>query len=187
VLTGHADEISDLYFSHDGDILYSSSRNGELNFWNVVTGESIYYTDISGGIHDIALSPDGNLLAIATYTRNVLLLSARNGVVVRTIDTSYIATIGVSFHPNGRFLATNAPSRVDVFNLDDLDESLLTDGVITAIQFHPTQPILAIHPDGGGLEFWNTDSNSLIADIPGSLFAEAEENLTIGGRNQIHR
>jgi WD40 repeat protein len=62
-------------------------------------------------IHDVAFSPDGNLLATCSYDRLIKLWDVETGKEIRTLQDHSDAIYGVSFSPDGKLLASGAADR----------------------------------------------------------------------------
>lgn len=63
VLKGHTSRVWSLAFSPDGRTLTSGSDDHELRQWNVATGQTVAVAPIEDAPENMALSPDGRVLA----------------------------------------------------------------------------------------------------------------------------
>jgi WD40 repeat protein/class 3 adenylate cyclase len=105
---GHTDWVSRVDVSTDGMRAATSSWDHTARIWNARTGrlESTIELDTSG--RDIALSPDGSLIATAEADAGVSafrLWNASTGKEVRTLLRPSAFANAVAFSPDGRFVA----------------------------------------------------------------------------------
>jgi WD40 repeat protein len=107
-------------FSPDGDVVISGSISGELQLWNIETGESFAslqqerdYTEIL-----VAFSPDGATVASANYTGNLNLWDTSSGDLQERYQFSNILAIG--FEADGSLLAALAkePNNLEIWDVN---------------------------------------------------------------------
>ncbi|MBS0264343.1 MAG: hypothetical protein JSS02_20570 [Planctomycetes bacterium] len=77
-LVGNTKTISGLAYSPAGDAIYASSEDGTVRRYNA-DGNQAWAQNHGAAIHDLALSPDGNLLATAGENNQVRVWQAANG------------------------------------------------------------------------------------------------------------
>ena len=68
-LRGHQEEIKDLAFSRDGTRLFSASGDKFVRVWHIETETQLLQLKHDIPVLELALSPDGTVLATATNTR----------------------------------------------------------------------------------------------------------------------
>ena len=73
-LAGHTDWIASLAFCPDGRRLVSRAKDASIRVWDMATGQCLAsWRDVGlttpGGVHNVAVSPDGKLLAAAVGSR----------------------------------------------------------------------------------------------------------------------
>jgi WD40 repeat protein len=95
-----------LVFTPDGQTLVSAGF--PTCAWDVSTGRERYRLDeLTGRLPaSVAVSPDGKLLAVGTYTRSVHLCDARTGAEALEVSGLAGAVWGLAFTPDGRALAS---------------------------------------------------------------------------------
>ena len=111
IFTGHSGPINDLIFDASGDILYSSTgsqrmtHRGEVFAWNIKEEKLEFrYEDISGTT-DMAISPDGAVLAVSSYADAIHLLDAKTGELKKTVGTATQIYSALDFSSDGQRLA----------------------------------------------------------------------------------
>jgi WD40 repeat protein len=110
--TAHNGRVRALGYSPDGAMLVSGSGDDSLRVWDPVSGEP--RADIrhhSPSIEDLAFSPDGRLLVLATSLPAVIVCNRaglRNGPLagVFTDDLWEAEVSSIAFSPDGRTLVT---------------------------------------------------------------------------------
>jgi eukaryotic-like serine/threonine-protein kinase len=165
---GHAAQIVSLAVSADGNRLVTGSLDRTAKCWNLRTGEPLATFRLADGIRDIAISPDGTLLATASHE-----LRLWNLKTFTAAPPPREATGGphrVAFLPEGRVLAMADP-RAEL-KLLDLDTGALTvraaarDGV-AAVALASDGSCLAIALADGAVETWNVKTGKLYATCRG--------------------
>jgi len=100
-----------LMFSPDGTVLMGADPVGNVTAWRTTTGESIWSTTLDAGIRDLALSPDGQLVA-ASSAHGLRVLDIATGEVVA--DWKFpgkTSVVGLAFAPDGRHVAVRKSGR----------------------------------------------------------------------------
>jgi WD40 repeat protein len=103
----HAGPVTGATFSPDGKRIVTSSEDGTAVIWDAVNGRKIVTLRHPGKVFDVAVNPDGNLVATTFYDRR-----DRGGVALwRMYDGHRIATqlmpgagAHVTFSPDGTYL-----------------------------------------------------------------------------------
>ncbi|MDX2077752.1 MAG: hypothetical protein SFZ02_15095 [bacterium] len=95
-LTGFADGVSNLVFTANGQFIIAGGEDTSLRVWDVTTQtQTQELFPHNTYIKDVALSPDGTLLATASWDRQVLLYTvAEDGFLIQTDSrTGYMSVI----------------------------------------------------------------------------------------------
>lgn len=110
-LHGHTDYVTAVVFA--GDRLVSGSEDGTLREWNTISGDLVRTIDVGVPVHDVAVSPDGQLLAIAAGDETrpnrpgpVMLWSLRTGKKIADLIGHERAALAVAFNSDGTQLAS---------------------------------------------------------------------------------
>jgi WD40 repeat protein len=98
-------------FSRDGRLATGIFRKG-VGLWNPETGTPLRIGPAQRGpLSSLAFSPDGKLLASASFDRTVRLFDATTGRLLHTFDLHTGNVEGVAFHPKGLRLASAGEDR----------------------------------------------------------------------------
>ncbi|GAB5537266.1 MAG: hypothetical protein Rubg2KO_35150 [Rubricoccaceae bacterium] len=100
-----------LLFSSDGATLLGADPLGNVTAWRSDTGESLWSTTLDAAIRDLALSPDGQLVA-APSAHGVRVLDIATGQV--TADWQFpgkTSVVGLAFAPDSRHVAVRKSGR----------------------------------------------------------------------------
>jgi WD40 repeat protein len=119
----HASPVSATAFAPDGTLLASSAfLDRVVRLWDPATGAARGTLETtSGGIDDLAFSPDGALLAVALRDRSVRLWDLARRREVYRIRTGSPSFQAVAFSGTGRLLATSGPrGTVRLWSVADL-------------------------------------------------------------------
>ena len=129
-----------LDFSRDGTLLASGSRDGTAIIWSTATWKamqtlqnpdkgSLYaQSGYRGMVEDVAFSPDGKTLAMASREGNVQLWDVATGKLLETLKGHSSAVSAVVFSPDGRTLASGSSDQtVRLWNVETRRELMQLD------------------------------------------------------------
>jgi len=167
-LTGHADTVRNVAFSHDGKWLAAAgglcAKQGEVKIWNVEKQAPVL--TIKGHddcIYGLAFSPDGKLLATSSYDKLIKLWDTTTGQEVRTLKDHIDAVYALAFTPDGKRLVSGSADRgVKIWDvasgkrLYTFSESL---DVINTIAIDPTGKFVAAGGIDKSIRIWRMDEN----------------------------
>ena len=117
---GHSAKVQNLNFTPDGERIISVSEDKTVRVWNARNGEMLkkYESEIGDGsngmLYASALSPDGNLLAIAGYTITkdnqvyIVIIDLKKGVQVATALGHTNVINSLAFTGNGKYLVSGS-------------------------------------------------------------------------------
>jgi WD40 repeat protein len=121
--SGHTGYVTAVVFVGSG--LLSGSEDGTVKFWNVESGKAERTIAVGVPVNDVAISPDGTLLAIAagdTTRPNkpgpVTLWNVRTGEKLADLVGHERAALSVTFGPDGSRLASTGED--EKVNLHDV-------------------------------------------------------------------
>lgn len=171
-LNGHTGYCVSLDFSRDGKQLASGSFDGTAIIWSTETWKATqtlrnpdpgsFSSQARGMVDEVAFSPDGKNLAMASREGNLLLWDVATGQLLETLKGHSSAVSAVVFSPDGRTLASGSSDQtVRLWNVDTRQELMQLDsgnvevGIVYTLAFSPDgKQLLA----GGRVStaFWST-------------------------------
>jgi WD40 repeat protein len=131
----HPDSVViDLAFSSDGSRLATGAFDGTAKIWRIIEANSLDKTAIAveelmslightGGVHGVALSPDGSRLATASEDGTAKVWDANSGQELITLTVQPLGLLDVAISPDGKYLATagrDGAVRLFVLSTDEL-------------------------------------------------------------------
>ena len=137
----HGDAITDAIFAPGGQAFVTAGQDGIARRWSTVKGDLLGTFNQGAPVRQIALSPDGRLLAGAGAA-SVLVWNVDDRQVVRELRHPKQVE-RVAFDPSGRALLTVA-NDVHVFAVDGWRQLALIDqpGEIQVAAFAPSGPLV---------------------------------------------
>ena len=122
VLKGHHSFLTVVAFSPDDRYFVSGSLTGEICIWDVSTTSLQHNLRHRGRVEDIAFSPDGAQLAIASFGPIVRIHDARNSSLISELpveSVDYCFGTSVAFSSDGKFLVIGHGHEIRIFNLQN--------------------------------------------------------------------
>lgn len=172
-LNGHNGFCLSLDFSRDGSHLASGSRDGTAIIWSTKTWKATQILlnsdpDASlgqlarGMVDDVAFSPDGSSLAMASREGSIHLWDVATGKLLDTLKGHSSAVNAVVFSSDGRTLASGGSDRtVRLWNVESrrelvqLDSGNIEMAGVESLVFSPDGKHL-LAGRSGGAAFWST-------------------------------
>jgi WD40 repeat protein/Flp pilus assembly protein TadD len=115
-LEGHRNFCIAITFSRDGSRMASASQDGTARIWDTATWRELHILDNpdtaseSGQrrVYDVAFSPNGAFLAMASAEGNVILFDVASGEMLQRLRGHANEVQGVAFAPDGFTLASGS-------------------------------------------------------------------------------
>jgi WD40 repeat protein len=173
-LKGHADRVTGVAFSPDGQWLASASRDGTLRVWNTADGKGILtLQEHTGPVWGLAFSQDGTYLASAGGDGTVKVWDAASGRLIRTLQEHAGAVLSVAFSPEGRLASGGQDGTVRVWDPQtgqELRQLEAHTGYVFGVAFGPNGRIAAAGGGDGAVRVWDAASGQELAALRGQTY-----------------
>ena len=161
-LAEHDDTGSMAATSLNGTMLAEVGSDDEtLRLWNVSTGEKKSFPVTDGPLSAIAISSDGQRLAVA-HPSSVILLNTASGEVIQKLPPQKVDCL--SFSDDGRTLATaDEDGTIQTWDLANgqLTRTITGGEKITALRLGQAGRTLASAGGGGSVSLWDLQTGAL--------------------------
>ena len=98
----HADAVTSVAFSSDGEHVLSGSKDKTIKLWDVANGALLRtFEGHANSVTSIAFSPNGEHVLSGNYDKTLKLWDATTGVLLRTFLGSADPVLSVAFSPDG--------------------------------------------------------------------------------------
>jgi WD40 repeat protein len=98
------DNVTCVAFGRSPAILAGADKGGAVHVWDTATGDDVFRDDEAGDVRQLALSPDGGMLAMVGADMRARVCDIRSGDV-SVVDDNFLVH-RLAFSPDGRLLAT---------------------------------------------------------------------------------
>jgi WD40 repeat protein len=165
-LTGHDQGVVRVVFYGDpgSERLVSGSWDGSVRVWDAQSGAQLWVWDeISGGLSDVAVSPDGRYIAVGSNDGSVMVREGSTGEPrVLSGHANHVAS--VTFSPDGQYLATagwDNTARIFEVGSGELLHDLRHQNLVHQVAFHPLDPgVVATSDEDGMVNLWSISGPS---------------------------
>ena len=188
----HSDEITDVKFSRDGQVIATASNNGTVRLWNL-QGKLLHTLQgHSDDVWDVEFSPDSQIITTASRDKTVKLWN-RQGKLLNRLNHSD-SIWNVVFSPNGQIIATASNNgTVKLWNRQGKLLHTLQghSNIVTYVAFSPNGQIIATASDKT-VKLWNRQGKLLhtlqghlddVTDVAfspnGRIIASASDDSTV--------
>ena len=184
-LEGTERSVSSISYSRDGTLVAVGDWSGGVSVFRVATGETVRTFSVPQYLFDVALSPDGQVLAVAS-TGKVQLRRVSDGSLLRMLDASITNDDGgsygrprrvLSFSPNGEYLVVGGLLSTRIWRVEDgVAMHSLSEGFnpVNAVSFSRDGNVIAAIGNTW-LRVWRTSNGEEIAHagLPDKSTADA--------------
>jgi WD40 repeat protein len=177
--TKHVIDIVGIGITPDSSRVVSADLNGNIKLWGLPGAGIIKAWSSGGGIHSMAISPNGNLVAVGHYGA-ISVWSLKTGEVGRLIvkcEDPFRWITELAFSKDSQVLVSGSTDATSL-KLWSIPSGTLTKkinnangGGVASLAASPTEPYMASGGEKGSVKIWN---------FPGGT---PHNTLTIGGVN----
>lgn len=170
VLRGHTDSVFCLAVGPAGGRVVSGGRDKTIRVWNIASGDEILSIAAPDVVRDLALSPDGRLIASSAMdSGKVQLWNASTGAKVAALGQADAFESSITFSPDGRLLATGGFGRcVRIWDVASRAQLAVLSGHTSGLQsvcFSHDSSHIASGADDGSVRIWDVASRSELRAI----------------------
>jgi eukaryotic-like serine/threonine-protein kinase len=180
-LIGHEDGLGDIFFSENGARLLTSSVDGSIKFWDILSGSNeltLAGLKTVGEIilnNLIAFSPDGKHLASLSSgdksdSHKILKKwSSNSGELAMSIVVEATSNEGIAFSKDGNSIFLASPSRLGRYkaSIGEVEWSNFSQSDFFEIMvLSPDGKSIATLNTNGLVHLWNSESGALEAEYP---------------------
>eukprot|EP00802_Teleaulax_amphioxeia_P012750 Tamp_12795.p1 GENE.Tamp_12795~~Tamp_12795.p1 ORF type:complete len:357 (+),score=74.35 Tamp_12795:197-1267(+) len=110
-VSAHTRPVEELSFHPAGETLATCSKDGTVRLWDVSSGKKHSELSVGGEVCSSAYSPDGSQIAavcnhVGASSGCVKILNPETGAELCTLHGHTDKVLGLSFHPEGKILAS---------------------------------------------------------------------------------
>ena len=105
-VTNHSSSINELIFTANGRLI--SGGDTTARFWDTLTGRFLSIINAAASVTTMALSPDGQLIAVPGANHTVKVYGTADGTLVQTLVGHTQDITGLAFSHDGTLLASGA-------------------------------------------------------------------------------
>lgn len=177
-LSGHTDRIFNIDFSSDGNRLATASADGTARVWNVSLARELLAWPVSGGGGDVAISPDGKLLAAGNGDEGTAeVWDAATGAELLTLVGHTDNVTAITFSPDGTRLATASADATAKIWDTPTGRLLFTlsshDNAVNDVAFSPDGFRLATASNDWSVRIWDAATGQILNTLTGGSEARA--------------
>jgi WD40 repeat protein/DNA-binding SARP family transcriptional activator/tRNA A-37 threonylcarbamoyl transferase component Bud32 len=180
-LIGHDDQVSDIVYSSDGDLLATASVDGTTRLWDAKTGEALkVFSGHDHWVNRVAFNPDNTLLATAGQDKKVILWDVASGEALRTLEPYADGIWSLNFSPDGALLATGTghiSAKVRIWDVESGQEIPTTleghEWQVNDVIYSPDGSLFLTTSDDGSARIWDAETGQelVVMDAPSKVLS----------------
>lgn len=155
-----------LVVSPDSSEIFTGGSTGNVGIWSVTTHQSLGTITTDNAVGAMALSPNGQLLAVAGYDETIRIYNTTSRALAASLPSDDGHIWSMAFSPDGSTLAvgSNVIQWWSVASHELITRAISPGGSVTDVAFNPDGTILA----AGGYKMvglWNTSTHQLTTTL----------------------
>lgn len=177
-------------------LYFATNDNAEV--WNVDTKTKEFEFPAESDAYCLSVSPDENVLAVASVHGIVRLYDIATGLKVREFKAHNRSIKDLAFSPDGKLLAFASFDRTvtvwDAAGTTKLASLAGHSGTVNSLSFHPNSKLLVTASDDGQARVWNIPSGELqvstardMAPLNSVSFSGSGKQFVTGGSDGTAR
>jgi dipeptidyl aminopeptidase/acylaminoacyl peptidase len=175
--------------SPDGARIVVGTAYGGMHVLDAASGRTAFDLDLGAFVGDIAYSPDGQTLGVASDA-GASLRASSDGHVIRTLTTpTPTRSVQIRFRPDGSIAATaDVDGQIRLWDTASgrlLRSMGMGSGELTTVAFSTDGSSLASGNQGGAVRIWDPDTAAVLADLPATNTRVADLHFTPDGSGLI--
>jgi WD40 repeat protein len=164
-----AEEVANLAFSFDSQMLAFVTATGEVKIWSLNTQKELYSFKTLSRHTSLAFSPDGKQLVSGDEQGTIKFWSLENGKELKTIQGNRQAINAVAFNPNNTdFASGNDEGLIKIFAVPSGKELITIkafSGACKALAFSPDGKTLASGGEENSIKFWSVENGKPTGEL----------------------
>ena len=169
-IAGHADAVTSVCISPDGQKIASGDRDNTIKIWQLETGAELF--NLNGpewfaAANSIAWSPDSRIVAGA-LGENIAIWQSSNGEEVRTLNANSPVT-AIAFIDGQTLVSGDASGAIKTWQAFTGDSRLLAQhsAAITSLAISPNGQILASGSEDNAIHLWQLNNGEALRTLSG--------------------
>lgn len=158
-LEGHADTVTDISFSRNGQLITTSSNDKTVKLWSRDGKEIKSLGEHSDGVTSVAFSPNGKIVASGSKDKNIILWNL-DGTQIKPLSGHDDWVTDVSFSSDGQSIASASEDKtVKLWRTHGNGTPIATfaehESKVTVVRFSPDDQTIASASEDGTIKLWN--------------------------------